>query len=112
MFRNCGNKTFRLKKSHPPLFKPKLFVELGMHLQMDSVALKIEGFFSLLIAASGGGEKIAYFCLGVHLFLKLFNAAGVRNVHLHCGNDQAAKSAWRQGVTKVHLPDVAPCTTL
>lgn len=83
-----------------------------MHLQMDSVALKIEGFFSLLIAASGGGEKIAYFCLGVHFFLKLFNSAGVRNVHLHCGNDQAAKSAWRQGVTKVHLPSVAPCSTL
>lgn len=45
LFRNCGNKTFRLKKSHPPLFKPKLFVALDMHLQMDSVALKIEGFF-------------------------------------------------------------------
>lgn len=45
LFRNCGNKTFRLKKSHPPLFKPNLFVALDMHLQMDSVALKIEGFF-------------------------------------------------------------------
>lgn len=45
LFRNCGNKTFRLKKSHPPLFKPKLFAALDMHLQMDSVALKIEGFF-------------------------------------------------------------------
>lgn len=45
LFRNCGNKTFRLKKSHPPLFKPKLFVELDMHLQTDSVALKTEGFF-------------------------------------------------------------------
>lgn len=79
---------------------------------MDSVALKIEGFFSLLIAASGGGGKIAYFCLGVHLFLKLFNSVGVRNVHLRCGNDQAAKSAWRRGMTKVYRPDAAPCTTL
>lgn len=57
LFRNCGNKTFRLKKSHPPLFKPKLFVALDMHLQMDSVALKIEGFFSLLIAAEGWREN-------------------------------------------------------
>lgn len=63
LFRNCGNKTFRLKKSHPPLFKPKLFVALDMHLQMDSVALKIEGFFSSLIAASGGWRENSLFLL-------------------------------------------------
>lgn len=46
------------------------------------------------------------------MFLKLFSSAGVRNVHICCGNDQAAKSAWGQGMTKVHLPDAAPCPTL
>lgn len=36
------------------------------------------------------------------MFLKLFNSAGVRNVHLHCGNDQAVQTACRRGVAKVH----------
>lgn len=86
-----------------------------MHLQRDSVALKIEGCFFFFLADScfRGGNKIAHFCLGVHLFLKLFNSAGVRNVYLCCGNDQAAKkSAWGQRMTKVHRPSAPPCGTL
>lgn len=66
--------------------------------------LRFVFFFPLLIAASGNGGKIANFCLGVHLFLKLFNSAGVRNVHLHCGNDQAVKSAWRRGWQRCITP--------
>lgn len=49
------------------------------------------------------------------MFLKLFNSAGVRNVHLHCGNDQAVQTACRQGVAKVdcsmlwHQEGCSPC---
>lgn len=113
LFRNCGNKTFRLKKKAPLHSLSQNHSSNCTHIcKWIQVPWKLRCFPLQLIARG----EIAYSWIGVHLSLKLFNSPGTSSIHLCCsqlwewpGCETMGRRGW--WAMEGHRPAAAPCHT-